>query len=67
MSPWEPAATCGCPYAFCLGIKGLNLVNLGELEEARRLLEQARKLAREQGDVETVGFCHTLSAWQAYF
>jgi class 3 adenylate cyclase/tetratricopeptide (TPR) repeat protein len=57
----------GCPYAFCLGIKGLNLVNLGELEEARRLLEQARKLAREQGDIETVGFCHTLSAWQAYF
>ena len=57
----------GCPYAFCLGIKGLNLVNLGELEEARRLLEQARKLAREQGDIETVGFCHTLSAWHAYF
>src|SRR4029078_8940850 len=49
-----------------LAIKGLNLVNLGELEEAHRLLEQARKLAREHGDIETVGFCHTLSAWRAY-
>ena len=65
--PWEPASTCGCPYACCHGIKGLNLVNLGELEEARRLIEQGRKIAREQGDIEVVGFSHMWSAWLAYF
>jgi class 3 adenylate cyclase/tetratricopeptide (TPR) repeat protein len=57
----------GCPYAWCHGLKGLLLVDLGELEEAHRLLEQGSKLAREQGDIEGVGWIHTWSAWLAYF
>jgi tetratricopeptide (TPR) repeat protein len=44
----------GCPYAFNHGFKGFALVELGEIEEARRLLEQGRKIAREQGDAEAV-------------
>jgi len=56
-----------CPYAFCHLFKGYNLLNLGELEEARRLLEQGRKIAREQGDIETVGWSHQWSTWLAYF
>jgi adenylate cyclase len=59
--------TVGCPYAFCHVLKGLNLVDLGELEEARRLLEEGRNIGREQGDIETVGFSHNVSAWLAYF
>jgi class 3 adenylate cyclase len=57
----------GCPYAWCHANKGGFLVHLGELEEARRLIEQGRQLAREQGDLETVGFSHTWSALHAYF
>src|SRR5206468_8342268 len=57
----------GSPYALCHVLKGLHLVELGELEEARRLLEQGRKIAREQGDIETVGFSHQFSTWLAYF
>jgi tetratricopeptide (TPR) repeat protein len=55
----------GCPYAFCHAMKGYNLFILGEIEEARRLLEQGRKIAREQGDIETVGFIHQWSTWLA--
>jgi class 3 adenylate cyclase/tetratricopeptide (TPR) repeat protein len=57
----------GCPYAFCHTVKGFFLTHLGELEEARRLIEQGRKIAREQGDIETVGFSHQHSAGLAYF
>jgi tetratricopeptide (TPR) repeat protein len=56
----------GCPYAVCLVFKGLALVHLGELEEARRLLEREMKIAREQGDSETVGWGHGFSTWLAY-
>jgi class 3 adenylate cyclase/tetratricopeptide (TPR) repeat protein len=56
----------GCPYAWCHGTKGLLLATLGELEEARRLIEQGRKIAREQGDIETVGYSHNFSTWLAY-
>ena len=31
------------------------------------LIEQGRKLAREQGDIETVGWGHMWSTWLAYF
>jgi adenylate cyclase len=57
----------GCPYAMWHAMKGYALVQLGELEEARRLSEQGRKIAREQGDIEAVGFSHALSAWLAVF
>jgi class 3 adenylate cyclase/tetratricopeptide (TPR) repeat protein len=55
----------GCPYAAWHGMKGYALMHLGELEEARRLIEQGRKIAREQGDTEVVGFSHAESAWVA--
>jgi class 3 adenylate cyclase/tetratricopeptide (TPR) repeat protein len=57
----------GCPYAWCHANKGGILVNLGELDEARRMLDQGRKLAREHGDLETVGFSYMWSSWRAYF
>jgi adenylate cyclase len=56
----------GCPYAFCHGIKGQLLGELGELEDARRLVEQGRKLAQEQGDLETVGSTHMRATMLAY-
>jgi len=57
----------GCPYAFCELLKGGILTNLGRLDEARNLLEHGRQLARDQGDVETVGWSHMWGAWHAYF
>ena len=58
----------GCPYAVCHAFKGLLLSELGELEQARRQIEQGRKIAREQGDIETVAYSHMGSAaWLAYF
>ena len=59
--------TFGCPYACAHALKGFLLAELGELEQARRLLEQGRSIAREQGDIEGVGLCHIWSAWLAYF
>jgi len=56
----------GCPHAGCLAFRGLCLGNLGELDEARRALEQGRKFAREQGDIETVGHCDQISTHLAY-
>jgi tetratricopeptide (TPR) repeat protein len=56
-----------CPYANCHGIKAWNFIHLGELEEARKLIEEGRKIAREQGDIEVVGFSHMWSAGLAYF
>jgi class 3 adenylate cyclase/tetratricopeptide (TPR) repeat protein len=52
----------GCPYAWCLEFKGLNIGQLGELEQARRPIEQGAQLAREQGDIEGLCFSHMFSA-----
>jgi class 3 adenylate cyclase len=57
----------GCPYAQCYVLKGLALTYLGHLEQAGRLLEQGRKIARAQRDLEVVGFSHNCSTWLAYF
>ena len=66
----DPAVAAGttlvCPYAYCHVIKGLFVLYLGELEEARRLIEQGRKLAREHGDIETVGWSHMFSTSVAF-
>jgi tetratricopeptide (TPR) repeat protein len=43
------------------------LVNLGELGEARRLIEREREIARQQGDVEVVGQSHMRATYLAYF
>jgi tetratricopeptide (TPR) repeat protein len=57
----------GCPYAFCHGFKGWLLAELGELEDGRRLPEQGRKIAREQGDIEGAAYSHMQSTSVAYF
>ena len=57
----------GCPYAHCLIFKGGYSINLGRLEEARRLIEGGMKLAGEQGDVEVVGWGHMWSCLLAQF
>lgn len=59
--------TVGCPYAFCHSFKGVLVASLGELEEAGGLIEQGMSLAREQGDIETMGWSHSFSAWLADF
>jgi adenylate cyclase len=56
----------GCPSAWCHGFKGMLLVTLGELDEARHLIEQAATIAREQGDIEVVGFSHVHATYLAY-
>jgi class 3 adenylate cyclase/tetratricopeptide (TPR) repeat protein len=59
--------SAGRRYAFCHGFKGFLLTFLGELAEARQQIERGRKLAREHGDMETVGLTHQYSTWLAYF
>ena len=59
--------TFGCPYAVAHGLKGFLLAELGEYEQARRLLEQGRNIAREQGDLEGLAFGHIWSSWVAGF
>jgi class 3 adenylate cyclase/tetratricopeptide (TPR) repeat protein len=41
-----------CPYAFCLYLKGLALCFMGQLGKSANTLEEAGRVAREQGDVE---------------
>jgi tetratricopeptide (TPR) repeat protein len=57
----------GCPYAFNHAFKGFVLAELGEFEQSHRLIEQGRTIAREQGDIETVGWSHVFSVSLAYF
>jgi tetratricopeptide (TPR) repeat protein len=56
----------GSPYAHCHGIRGIALGQLGETVEAHRATEQDRKLARDQGDIEVVGWTHQMSAQYAF-
>jgi tetratricopeptide (TPR) repeat protein len=56
-----------CPYAYCHTLKGGFLMMLGELAEARRLIERGREIAKERGDIENVGWSHQWSANLAYF
>jgi adenylate cyclase len=56
----------GCPYAYCHAVKGAFLAYLGELAEARRLIDEGRRLAGEHGDVESVGWSHVWSVSLAY-
>jgi class 3 adenylate cyclase/tetratricopeptide (TPR) repeat protein len=55
----------GCPYAHCLIFKGGYSVNLGHIEEGRRLIEAGMKLAGEHGDIEVVGWGHMWSCYLA--
>ena len=71
MADGDPTVGAGiamaCPYAYCLAFKGGFLVNLGRLQEARELIERGTNVAREQGDVETIGWGNMWGAWHAYF
>jgi adenylate cyclase len=57
----------GCPYAFCVTAKGVAAGNVGDLQEGRRLVEQGMAIAREEGDLELVGWGYWWSAWQSHF
>jgi adenylate cyclase len=46
------------PYAFCLTVKAPTLCFMGRLEESAAALEEALRVAVEQGDVETEGWAH---------
>jgi adenylate cyclase len=56
----------GCPYAVCHEFKGTALASLGRLAEARQLTERGMGIAREQGDLETLGWGYLLSSLLAY-
>jgi adenylate cyclase len=56
-----------CPYAECQNLKAWALAELGDLEQARRLLDGSRELARQQDDIETVGYNHQMTARVAHF
>ena len=56
----------GCPLAYCLTFKGGLICGMGQVAEARRLLEQGMAMAREHGDLEVVGWGHMWSTWLAY-
>jgi class 3 adenylate cyclase/tetratricopeptide (TPR) repeat protein len=55
-----------CPLAFCHIFKGGMVSYLGKLDEARHLIERGMKIAREHGDVETVGWGHMWATWVAH-
>ena len=57
----------GCPLAYCLIFKGGLISTLGEVAEARALLERGMDMAREHGDFEVVGWGHMWNTWIAWF
>jgi adenylate cyclase len=55
-----------CPFATALIFEGGYLLFLGELDRGRDMIERGTSLAREQGDIESVGWGHlwmTTFAW----
>ena len=63
---WRPSLE-DFAYAFFHVFRGWLLVELGQLEEAGRLIEQGWQLAREHGDVEVVAWNHLYFTWLAHF
>ena len=57
----------GCPLAYCLIFKGGLVSALGQVAEARALLERGMDMAREHGDLEVVGWGHMWNTWIAWF
>jgi adenylate cyclase len=53
-------ATFGCPYAFCLMMKGSILCVMGQLEESALEADRALRVAQEQGALEIQGWTHTI-------
>jgi class 3 adenylate cyclase/tetratricopeptide (TPR) repeat protein len=56
-----------CPLAQCLVQKAGFLCDMGQLEDARELIERGMKLAGEQGASETLGWGHMWSTFHAYW
>jgi adenylate cyclase len=56
----------GCPVAFCHIFKNGMASYLGDLPERRRQIEQGMNIAREHGDIETVGWGHMWATWLEY-
>jgi adenylate cyclase len=56
-----------CPYAFCLIMKGQTLCFMGSLEESASTLEEALRVAREQGDIEAEAAANVNRAWLARY
>jgi class 3 adenylate cyclase/tetratricopeptide (TPR) repeat protein len=57
----------GCPLANSLIFKGGLVCTMGKLDEGRALIEQGMDMAREQGDLEVVGWGHMWGTWLAFF
>jgi class 3 adenylate cyclase len=56
----------GCPLAYCYAFKGGIVAGMGRLDEARELIERGAKLAREQDDIETLGWSYMWRVWAGY-
>jgi adenylate cyclase len=56
-----------CPYAWCVMVRGFILMWMGYREEAATDLERALRVAKEQDDLETVGWTHGAYVWLARF
>jgi tetratricopeptide (TPR) repeat protein len=57
----------GCPLAYCYAFKGGMVAAMGRIGEARELIERGARIAREQDDIETLGWSHMWRTWLAYF
>src|SRR5829696_1381577 len=53
------------PYAWSIMTRSFLLAYLGRLSEAADGLDGAMRLARDQGDVEVLGYAHANRAWLA--
>jgi adenylate cyclase len=56
----------GCPLAFLHIFRAGLIASIGRLDEARAEIERGMKIAREHGDIETVGWGHMWGAWVSY-
>jgi class 3 adenylate cyclase len=56
----------GCPLGFFHIFRAGMHATLGNLDDARAGIERGMDIAREYGDIETVGWGHMWGAWTAY-
>jgi len=56
----------GCPLAFCHIFRGGMVALIGQLGDAHAGVERGMDIAREYGDIETVGWGHMWASWVAY-
>jgi class 3 adenylate cyclase/tetratricopeptide (TPR) repeat protein len=56
-----------CPLAYCYAFKGGIVAAMGRIGEARELIERGARIAREQDDIETLGWSHMWRVWLGYY